>query len=227
MSDHNKNNIIAIIGGTGNEGKGLAFRWAKAGYQIVIGSRNPLKASETAEDLLKMLPAGARISGLSNEEATIHCNIAVLSVPYSAHESTLLSLKNFLTGKLIIDVTVPLKPPKITSVQMPSAGSAAQEAFLILGETVMLSAAFQNISYENLMDDSEKASSDVLVTGTSKDARKATLELVKDAGFLGWDAGPIENSVVLEGLTSILIGINRQFKTTNAGIRITGIPRFD
>lgn len=227
MFEFNKDNIIAIIGGTGKEGKGLAYRWAKAGHQIIIGSRDPSKASEAATDLKKMLPEGVRLSGLVNEDAARECQIAVLTIPYSAHQNTIESLKSFLRNKLVIDVTVPLTPPKVTQVQMPKAGSAAQEALLILGEGSLLAAAFQNISYENLLNDSEDSNCDVLVTGTSKESRNITLNLVKEAGFIGWDAGPIENSVVLEGLTSVLIGINRQYKTSHAGIRITGVVRTD
>jgi len=225
MIENIKDNIIAVIGGTGKEGKGLAYRCAKAGYQIIIGSRDPSKATDAANDLKNMLPKGAIISGSSNEDAARKCQIAILTIPYSAHLNTIESLKDILLKKLVIDVTVPLSPPKVTRVQMPSAGSAAQEALLILGENAMLAAAFQNISYENLLNDNEESNCDVLVTGTNKESRQITLDLVKDAGFVGWDAGPIENSVVLEGLTSVLIGINRQYKTTHAGIRITGVDR--
>ena len=151
MIENNKDNIIAVIGGTGKEGKGLAFRWAKAGYQIIIGSRDLARASETATDLKNILPIGARLSGLNNADAVRECQIAVLTIPYSVHRNTIESLSNLLRDKLIIDVTVPLSPPKITQVQMPQAGSAAQEALLILGENTMLASAFQNISYENLI----------------------------------------------------------------------------
>jgi predicted dinucleotide-binding enzyme len=119
---------------------------------------------------------------------------------------------------------VPLVPPKVTKVQLPAAGSAAQEAQLILGEGVEVCAAFQNISYENLLHE-EDVECDVLVTGTTKAARSVVLELVAAAGLVGWDAGPIENSVVAEGLTSILIGLNKQFGVQSSGIKITGITR--
>jgi predicted dinucleotide-binding enzyme len=121
-------------------------------------------------------------------------------------------------------VTVPLVPPKTAKVQMPPAGSAAQEAHQILGEEVQIASAFHTISYGSLLH-GQAINSDVLVTGTSKEARAEALKLVEAAGLIGWDAGPIENSVVLEGLTSILIGINKQHGTASAGIRITGVPR--
>jgi NADPH-dependent F420 reductase len=216
---------IAVLGGTGKEGKGLAIRWAKAGHHLLIGSRNPLKAMETAEEIRSKIPTKTSVQGMSNEQAAQECNIAVLTVPFLAHKSTLESIKDFLHGKLLIDVTVPLVPPKVFIVQLPTTGSAAQEAFQILGESVQLAAAFHNISHENLYTDDNDC--DVLVTGTSKEARKTTLELVKSAGFNGWDAGPIENSAVLEGLTSILIGINRTYGSTHAGIRITGVSKAD
>lgn len=225
MTENKKGYIVAIIGGTGKEGKGLAYRLAKAGYEIIIGSRDSMRATETANELKNILNKGTNISGSSNEDAAIKCHIAILTIPYSAHLTTIESLKTFLVDKLVVDVTVPLAPPKVTKVQMPPAGSATQEALQILGENAMLAAAFQNISYENLMNYSDENNCDVLVTGTNKESRRITLELVKDAGFIGWDAGPIENSVVLEGLTSILIGINRQYKSINAGIRITGVNR--
>ena len=213
---------IAILGGTGKEGIGLAYRWARAGYNILIGSRTPQKAIDTAEELFRMLGGQAQIQGMENLEAARQADLAVLSVPFAAHRSTLESVKEALQGKLMIDVTAPLVPPKVSTVQMPAAGSAAQEARQILGEGVEVCAAFQNISYELLLGDHE-IECDVLVTGTSKDARAKTLMLVTAAGLAGWDAGPIENSVVVEGLTSVLIGINKKYGSTHAGIKITGV----
>lgn len=213
---------IAVLGGTGKEGKGLAFRWAKAGYKVIIGSRMPEKAQAAAAEVSEMLDRKASIEGLDNLSAAQKADIAVLTVPYSAHRDTLLGLKDALQGKILVDVTVPLVPPKVTKVQMPPAGSAAQEAVEILGEGVQVVDAFQNISFEHLMH-GEEVPCDVLVTGTSKAAREEVLKLVEAAGLTGWDAGPIENSVVVEGLTSILIYINKQYGTTHAGIKLTGV----
>ena len=159
-----------------------------------------------------------------NDDAAAQSDIAVLTVPYAAHSSTLESLKDALQGKILVDVTVPLVPPKVTKVQMPTAGSAAQEAQQNLGEGVQVVAAFQSISYENLLKEGD-ANCDILVTGKGQDARDTVLSLVKDAGLIGWDAGPIENSVVVEGMTSILIGLNKKYGVTSSGIRITGVPR--
>lgn len=216
---------IALLGGTGKEGKGLAYRWAKAGYDVVIGSRQVEKAQIAADELNELLGKTKNpVTGLQNFQAADWCDIAVLTVPFSAHVAILTELKECLAGKILIDVTVPLVPPKVTKVQMPPAGSAALEARDILGEGIQVVSAFQNISYERLMEDGD-IECDVLVTGTSKDARKIVIDLVEKAGMVGWDAGPIENSVVAEGLTSVLIGLNSQFGIHNAGIKITGIHR--
>lgn len=212
---------IAVLGGTGKEGKGLAFRWARAGYKVVIGSRIPEKAVTAASEIIELLEGSSSVVGASNLEAAEQAEIVVLTVPYAAHRDTLEGVKDALKGKLLIDVTVPLVPPKVTKVQMPAAGSAAQEAKAILGEDVQVVAAFQNISHEHLMTDSE-VECDVLVTGSSKESRLEAIKLVEAAGLTGWDAGPIENSVVVEGLTSVLININKQYGSTHAGIKITG-----
>ncbi|MFZ5855492.1 MAG: NADPH-dependent F420 reductase [Chloroflexota bacterium] len=215
---------IAVLGGTGKEGKGLAYRWAKAGYNVHIGSREAAKAMTAATELMGLLEGEAFVDGMTNLEAAKAADIVVLTVPYAAHRSTLESVKDALQGKILIDVTVPLVPPKVATVQMPAAGSAAQEAKEILGAEAQVCAAFQNISHEHLLDDSD-VECDVLVTGTSKEARAETVKLVEAAGLTGWDAGPLENSVVVEGLTSVLIGINKKYGSTHAGIKITGVNK--
>jgi len=215
---------IAVLGGTGKEGKGLAFRWAKAGYKVLIGSRSSERAVTAASEIIQLLEGSSSVVGTSNLEAAQLAEIVVLTVPYAAHRETLESVKDSLKGKLLIDVTVPLVPPKISKVQMPAAGSAAQEAQEILGEDVRVVAAFQNISHELLLTE-EDVDCDVLVTGSSKDARTEALMLVEAAGLTGWDAGPIENSVVVEGLASVLININKQHGSKHAGIKITGVSK--
>jgi NADPH-dependent F420 reductase len=215
---------IAILGGTGKEGKGLAYRWAKAGYHVLIGSRSPEKAKAVVLELADLLGSDVSIEGKSNLEAARAADIVVLTVPYTAHKTTLEEVKEALQGKILVDVTVPLVPPKVTKVQMPPAGSAAQEARQVLGEGVEVAAAFQNISYEHLLRE-QGIECDVLVCGTSKETRQEAIKLVAAAGLIGWDAGPIENSVVVEGLTSVLIYINKQYGSTHAGIKITGADR--
>jgi len=221
MSDESILVRIAVLGGTGKEGKGLAYRWAKAGYQVLIGSRSSERAVTAASEIMELLEGSSSVVGTTNLEAAQQADIVVVSVPYSAHRETLESVKDVLKGKLLIDVTVPIVPPKVTKVQMPAAGSAAQEASEIVGDDVQVTAAFQNISHELLFDEDD-INCDVLVTGTSKEARAETLTLVEAAGLTGWDAGPIENSVVVEGLASVLININKRYGSTHAGIRITG-----
>ncbi|NIS81675.1 MAG: NADPH-dependent F420 reductase [Anaerolineales bacterium] len=211
---------IGLLGGTGNEGQGLAFRWAKAGYHIIIGSRTPEKALRVANELNERLGEDL-VEGMGNQEAAELADIIVITVPYSAHAATIESLKDTLKGKVFIDVTVPLVPPNIEVVQMPTAGSAAQEAQEILGEDVSVVAAFQNISHSHLKEEGP-VPCDVLVCGDNEAARNQVLELVKAAGLVGWDAGPLQNAVVVEGLTSILLGINKRYKMKNAGIRVTG-----
>ncbi len=212
---------IAVLGGTGKEGKGLAYRWAKAGYRVLIGSRSSERAVTAASEIMELLEGSSSVVGTNNLEAARQADIVVVTVPYSAHRETLESVRDVIKGKLLIDVTVPLVPPKLSKVQMPAAGSAAQEAREIVGEDVQVTAAFQNISHELLFDEGD-INCDVLVTGTSKEARAETLTLVEAAGLTGWDAGPIENSVVVEGLSSVLININKRYGSTHAGIRITG-----
>ena len=215
---------IAVLGGTGKEGKGLGYRWAKAGYQVLIGSRYSEKAVTVASEIMELLEGESSVVGTTNLEAAQQADIIVVTVPYSGHREILESVKDALKGKLVIDTTVPLVPPRVSKVQMPAAGSAAQEAKEILGDNVEVVAAFQNVSYELLLGD-EEVECDVLVTGSSKKARQEALMLVEAAGLVGWDAGPIENSVVVEGLTSVLININKQYGSTHAGIKITGAQK--
>lgn len=215
---------IGIIGGTGKEGKGLAYRWAKAGHPIIIGSRQEEKAKAAAQEVEALLGKNNFVRGEANEVAAGEAEILVLTVPYAAHAEMCERMKPFAQGKIVIDVTVPLVPPKVTRVQMPPEGSATQQAQKILGEEVQVVAAFQNISYEHLLHD-EKVDCDVLVCGGNKEAREVVLQLVEDARLTGWNAGPVENAVVVEGLTSILIGLNKQYGVPSSGIRITGIPR--
>lgn len=212
---------IAILGGTGKEGKGLAYRWAKAGYQVLIGSRSSERAVSAASEIMEMLEGASSLVGTSNLEAAQLADIVVLTVPYASHRETLESVKDVLKGKILVDVTSLSIPPMVTKVQMLPAGSATQEAREIVGEGVEVVAAFQSISHKHLLND-EDVDCDVLVTGTSKDARVEVLKLVEAAGLIGWDAGPIENSVVVEGLASVLRYINKQHGSTYAGIKITG-----
>lgn len=215
---------IAIIGGTGKEGKGLAIGWLKAGFHIIIGSRQIEKAVAAVAEVKGLLGDTEGLTGMINQEAASAADIVVVTVPFSAHRETLQMLKPLVTGKLIIDVTVPILPPKVSVVNLPPEGSAGLEARAILGEDTDIVTAFQNISYERLME-GEVKDSDVLVCGSSKSVRAYGMQLVEAIGFTAWDAGPLENSVVAEGLTPILIGINIRHGGSTAGIKITGVKR--
>jgi len=223
MDNEKKSLTIGIVGGTGKEGKGLAYRWVQAGHEVIIGSRQFEKAQKAVDAVNDLLGGTAEnLCGMENQGAVAACDIAVITVPFSAHRSTLEDLKDELQGKIVVDVVVPIVPPKVTKVQMPPAGSAALEAQEILGESCSVVDAFQNISHERLLGEGN-VDCDVLVAGKGKAAREVVLGLVADTGLKGWDAGPIENTVVVEGLTSILIGLNIQHHVHASGIRITGI----
>jgi NADPH-dependent F420 reductase len=217
---------LAIIGGTGAEGSGLAVRWAAAGYPIIIGSRSADKAGATARELAALLPGGsATITGDENAAAAAKGEIVVLSVPYEAQAATIDQIRNNCQGKIVVTVNVPLKPPKVSVVWHPPAGSAAEEAQKQLGQSTRVTTAFQHVSAGHLRDLSWQADCDVLVAGDDKQAKQFTLELVRAAGFFGVDVGPLANASVVEGLTALLIGINIRHKIKGSGIRITGIPR--
>lgn len=213
---------IAVLGGTGHEGSGLALRWAKAGHSVIIGSRAAEKA-QTAADEINVKLGNGTVRGMDNASAATAAEVVVLTVPYSAHHSTLESVKDACQGKVFVDVTVPLVPPKVSRVQMPPGGSASQEAQAILGDGVKVVTAFQNIGADHLKDPDHPIDCDVLVCGDDKEAKLAVIQLAADAGMQAWDAGPLANSVVAEGLTSVLIGLNARHKVKASGIRITGI----
>lgn len=204
---------IAILGGTGDLGGGLAVRWSRAGYKIIIGSRTLEKALDAAKVL------GA--AGMDNVSAAKACDIAVLTVPFANQKATLESVRDALAGKILIDVTVPLMPPRVARVQMPPEGCAALAAQAVLGENVTVVSAFQNVGASHLRDD-HPVDCDVLVCGDRLAAREQVIELVEAAGMKGWHAGPLANSVAAEALTSVLIGINKRYQIEGAGLRITG-----
>lgn len=223
---------LAVIGGTGAEGSGLALRWAAAGYRVVIGSRSAEKAQTVAAELAGLLSdaiTGASIRGAANADAAREAEIVVLSVPYGAQADTIAQIAPECAGKVVITVNVPLKPPKVSVVWQPPAGSAAEEAQAQLraqgGEDIQVVAAFQNISAEPLRNLDWQPDCDVLVVGDDRTAKGQATELVTAAGFFAVDAGPLANAVVVEGLTAILIGINIRNKIKHAGIRITGLSR--
>ena len=215
-----KKETISILGGTGDLGTGLAIRWAKAGHEIVIGSRTQEKAEKAVADLQAISPS-TKARAMSNPDAAAAGDVVVLTVPAEHQLSTLDSVKEHLQGKILIDVTVPLVPPKVGTVQLPPEGSAGKRAQDLLGENVQVVTAFQNIAAHLLQQD-VAIECDVLVAGNKKAARQKVIDLAAEAGMRGWHAGPIENSAAAEALTSILIQINRSGILSHSGIKIIG-----
>jgi len=212
---------IAVLGGTGAEGGGLAYRWANAGHSVTIGSRDAARAAAAAAALNARI-GRETLKGCGNEDAVKDADIVVLAVPYAAQMSTALSVKDGLAGKILVDVTAPLKPPKVGTVQLPEGGSCVAALQAALPE-VRLVSAFQNVSAHHLPDADHRIDCDVLVCGDDKAARERVIGLVQAAGMRGIHAGPLANSAASEALTSVLIFINRNYKIAGSGIRITGL----
>lgn len=221
---------IAMIGGSGAEGSGLALRWAKAGYRVLIGSRAPERAAATASEL-NVLLGEDKLEGVANRDAAQRADIVVLTVPYAAQLPTLRELKPMLAGKILVDVTVPLVPPRVARVQLPhndqGGGSAVEIAQQELGPEVRVVSAFQNVSAHLLMELGHTVDCDVLICGDDKDARETVVALARAIGVRGLHAGTLANSAAAEALTSLLIFMNRHYKSPGAGIRITGLPEPD
>ena len=212
---------LAIIGGTGALGTGLAYRWARAGYSVAIGSRSSEKGVAAAEELRTRVP-DATVSGAGNCDVAATAAIVILTVPYAHHRSTLEAIKAEVQGKIVVDTTVPLVPPKVARVQLSDDWPVAKSAQLLLGEDVRVVSAFHNVAAASLQLDDSHDPGDVLVCGNNNDARQAVIDLVTATGLRGWHAGSIDNSVVSEALTSVLIFINKRYKMDGAGLRITG-----
>lgn len=217
--------VLAILGGTGDLGTGLARRWARAGYQVIIGSRTLEKAQAAAADLREVMTARGvgeiAVQAMENLDAAEAADIVALTVPFSHQTSTLEYVGAALRGKILIDVTVPLVPPKVARVQLPREGSAGQIAQELLGDDVAVVSAFQNVAAVHLQE-GHGVDCDVLVCGNKREAREQVIALVEAAGMRGFHAGMINNAAAAEALTSVLIVINKQHGC-HAGIRITGV----
>lgn len=224
MVNNESRPVIAIVGGSGDLGGGLALRWASAGYPVIIGSRTQEKAAAAAAELNTRNFMTA-VRGMSNEEAAATGEVVVMTVPFANHGTTLESIRGKVQGKVFIDVTVPLMPPKVGTVQLPEAGCAGVIAQRILGEGVKVVSAYQNVAAAHLHDLSHQPDCDVLVCGDDNTACAQVIELTAAAGMKGWHAGPIANAVVAEAMTSVLITLNRRYKISGAGFRITGSPK--
>jgi NADPH-dependent F420 reductase len=193
---------IGLVGGTGKEGRGLAARWARAGHEVVIGSRDPAKG---------------------DNRAAARCDVVVLCVPYPAHAATLRELADELAGKIVVDLVVPLAPPEITKVRLPEGGSAALEAHRLVGDRARIVAALHHVSSVHLADLARPLEGDVLVCADDAHARDVVLALIGDLGMRGLDAGPLANAVALEAMTPVLLHMNKKYKRTGLGLRIAGL----
>jgi NADPH-dependent F420 reductase len=211
---------IAVLGGTGAEGSGLACRLAAAGHAVTIGSRDAGRASAAAAALTTKLKE-AVIGGADNRQAAAGADIVFLTVPYSAQTATVSDVRDMLASKILVDATVPLVPPKVGRVQLPAV-AAIQE---LLGSEVRVVSAFQNVSAHHLIEPDRKIDCDVLICGDDIPACETVIALAADIGLRGIYAGPICNSAAVEALTSLLITINRRNKINDAGIRLTGLPQ--
>ncbi len=212
---------IAVIGGTGQQGGGLAGRLARAGFRVVIGSRNPAKA-EAVADALNVKTGGSLVTGADNKTAAAQADIVILTVPFAGQQETAREIAAALANKILVDATVPLVASDIGKVQLPNAGSAVAALQTALPQTKVVS-AFQNVSHVQLQDLDREIGCDILVCGNDDDACNTIIELIAALGMRGYHAGPIENSAAAEALTSVLIAISRKYKNWDTGFRITGV----
>lgn len=213
---------IAVIGGTGAEGGGLALRLAHAGRTVIIGGRDASRAAEAAAAINATLGTD-RARGATSSEAAAAAGVILLTVPYAAQRATALALAEHLHGKVLIDATVPLMPPKVGRVQLPVGGSAVAALQEELGTGVKVVAAFQNVSAHHLRDLEHAVECDVLVCADDPEAAAVAVDLAEAMGLRAFHAGPVANSAAVEAMTSLLISINRRYKSPGSGLRITGV----
>lgn len=207
---------IAVIGGTGHLGKGIARRLAKAGHDVTIGSRAAEKAEAIAAEM------GSGIKGAANEDAAQGKDVVIVTVPHESQEATLKQIRERVGSAIVVDTTVPLVPPKVMRVQLPAEGSAAAQARAHLGPDVRLVTAFHNVA-AHILDSDAKVECDVLVFSDDVEARKTVTALVGDMDLRGVSGGALVNSAAAEALTSILIYMNKTYSADGAGIRFTGL----
>jgi NADPH-dependent F420 reductase len=207
--------VIAVVGGTGKLGAAIARRLAKAGRKVIIGSRSAEHAEKVAAEL------GFGLTGLSNVDAAKAGHIVIVTVPFAAQEATLAGISPYVAGKIVVDTTVPLMPPKVMLVQLPSEGSAAVRARNLLGEGITVVSAFHNVAAHRLATDQD-IDCDVLIFGDEKAARTKVIELANQIGLRGIHGGALANSAAAEAMTSLLIFISKIYQVDGPGIQITG-----
>lgn len=214
---------IAIVGGTGALGGGLALACARANMTVHIGSRTVEKAQAAAREITEK--TGAAAYGYANSDCVDAADLIVVTVPFSSQKETLEGISGKVAGKIVLDTTVPLVPPKVARVQLPPEGSAAMRAASILGDGVRLVTGFHSVSAQKLAA-GEISEGDVLLFSDDVDARDIIAELASKIGLRGIHAGPLANSVAGEALTSVLIGINKRYNVAQgAGVVVTGISK--
>ena len=206
---------IAVIGGTGKLGSALAWRLARAGRDVIIGSRTAESAAKKAVEL------GLGLTGMANADAAAAADLVIITVPFGAQLATLEDIKPHVAGKIVVDTSVPLVPPKVMRVQMPPEGSAAAKTAAILGDHVRLVSGFHNVAAHKLAQDVD-VDCDILIFGDEKAARAEVVALADAIGLRGVHGGALVNSAAAEAMTSLLIFINKFYQVDGAGIRITG-----
>jgi NADPH-dependent F420 reductase len=211
---------IAVVGGTGREGRGLALRWARKGHEVTLGSRDRARAEVRARELAAL--ADGIIVGGDNAWAVAQAEVVVLTVPYSAHDEMLRALEPALAGRVVVDITVPLRPPAVHRVHLPVGQAAALEAQAILGPAVPVVAALHHVSSTQLGDHEQALDGDVLVCSDSDGARATAMALIADLGARPLDAGPLCNAIALEALTPVLIHLTKRYRSAGAGVRFIG-----
>ena len=213
---------IAILGGTGKEGAGLGLRWAQAGHEIVIGSRDAARAAAKAGELAAQAP-GARVEGMSNRDAAAAADVVVLALPAAGLQTTLPEVKDGCRGKVVVSTVVPLTFGGGRLFTPPPQGSSAEEAQEILGPEIRLVAAFHHIAAHELSATDHTIACDLLLCGGDAEAKKTVAELGASMGLRAIDVGPLTNAGPVEGLTAVLATVNRRYKLKNSGIQITGL----
>jgi NADPH-dependent F420 reductase len=223
---------IGIVGGTGNLGTGLALRWARAGHTVLVGSRDGARARACVAELAPRLAAlrapspdfAGDLSGGDNAWAAREAEVVVVTVPYEAHAETLRTIREAAANKVVIDTTVPLKPPKVSRVQLPAGQAAALESQALLGDATPVASALHHVSAVHLADPAHAVECDVLVASDDARAKGVAMQLVADLGLRALDAGPLVNAIALESLTPVLIHLNRTYKSQGAGIVLSNLP---
>jgi NADPH-dependent F420 reductase len=215
---------LAVIGGTGKEGNAIAYRFAKAGVPVIIGSRDAIRAQKAASDMnARITPP--RVDGASNRDAAEKADVVLLSVPYDGMRPILEDLRDAVRGKIVISVVSSLDPERKSRAKPPAAGSVTAEVQQFFGDTAKVVCAFQHVSPEALESLEEKIDTDVIVCGGDKAARETVVGLIRRMGLDAFDGGVMANAVAVEALTAVLITINRTYKVKGAGIRLVGVPR--